>query len=764
MALLDTLKSGLTSVVGAVAPVTTTLAKTASNLLSSARSAASMSPTPTTTSPTTTKTTLGPYVGEPASSAVKQIGQTPITNVSSGQTTKSNSGYVAPTKPPAAIATAPVAPKTTAPASTTASNPNFNFGPVTYNPQTQGYINSLNSTRQNSANQNNANQSNVVNSTANSAPMQSGVRINTELPTQNTELSDLEKAIMGTYSQSEGERSAQDALTRLAQQQADLSGAYRSGTNKIGEQPIILDLLRGQQQALQKQYEGQVGALADQAKPLEVQLANLVANREQQNKALNTQYGFAQNRIAQEQAAKKEASAASKPFEMGGNLIALNPATGKYEVVYQGPSAGSEGFTLGEGQMRFDANGNLIASGGQKQSSVTDKITMVDGKPYTYQNGVLTPVQTAGVTPANQQKVGTINTLLDAVDSVMNDPGLKSRVGWQGALPAIPGTEGANFDNKLDFLKAQFERMGVDLLRGLGAMSEGERAAMTKSMSAISRTQSEAEFKNELNRIKEVFTKQRDILQSQPDYSSGSSVTISPQQLQQSGLSQNDYQSMRNAGMSDQEIAKEFNIPFTNDLGKSLNGQIGSLSAKYESNGNPGAIGYDRTGGYSYGTYQLAHNNALNFVQQSPYAQAFANIPFNSAQFQQRWKQVASQDPQGFAQAQHDYIAKTHLEPIVRRLQSEGFDVSHMSPAVHDVLWSTAVQHGPGTKIIEQALNTAKDEQDFIRKVYALRWNNGAGFASSTPQVRQSVYNRFFGQNGELANALAMSQAMSQNA
>ena len=55
----------------------------------------------------------------------------------------------------------------------------------------------------------------------------------------------------------------------------------------------MLGLLRGQQQALQKQYEGEVGALADQAKPLEVQLANLLASREQQNKALSTEYGFA---------------------------------------------------------------------------------------------------------------------------------------------------------------------------------------------------------------------------------------------------------------------------------------------------------------------------------------------------------------------------------------------------------------------------------------------------------------------------------------
>jgi len=34
--------------------------------------------------------------------------------------------------------------------------------------------------------------------------------------------------------------------------------------------------------------------------------------------------------------------------------------------------------------------------------------------------------------------------------------------------------------------------------------------------------------------------------------------------------------------------------------------ELGSLNGRYESSGNPGAIGCDKTGGWSYGTYQLA--------------------------------------------------------------------------------------------------------------------------------------------------------------
>lgn len=336
MALLDTLKSGLKSagnaVLGAVAPGAAAVKNVVSGVTNAAKnqsqgqSAASMAPV--------NSAPLGEYKGTPASDAVKPIGQTPLTNVAGGQTTKTNSGYVAPQMsqiPKGTVgntATA-AAPKPATPAAPAApavntqisgSNPfgNSNYTPTFSNP----------------------NPAPVAPITpAPTAPPTTGY-VNAPAPTATTasptELSDLQKALLGTYNQTPEEKQAQDALQALAQQQADLSGAYRSGTNKIGEQPIVLDLLRGQQQALQKQYEGQVGALADQSKPLEVQLANLVANREQQNKALSTQYGFEteNQKIAREAAAAKD-----------------------------------EGFTLGEGQMRYDSAGNLIAIGGEKSSA-----------------------------------------------------------------------------------------------------------------------------------------------------------------------------------------------------------------------------------------------------------------------------------------------------------------------------------------------------------------------------------------------------------
>lgn len=188
------------------------------------------------------------------------------------------------------------------------------------------------------------------------------------------------------------------------------------------------------------------------------------------------------------------------------------------------------------------------------------------------------------------------------------------------------------------------------------------------------------------------------------------------------------------------------------------NARLGSLSEKYESGGDPGAIGYDSTGGLSYGKYQLAHQNARKFVEQSPYANEFSGLAFNSKAWQDRWKEVARKDPEGFGASQKSYIEKTHYAPQVQRLAKAGFDAARASDVLKEVIWSTAVQHGGGTDVIEKALKKAgkgASEADLIKAIYDERWSGGRRFASSTEAVRNSVRNRFFGKGGEMEAALA---------
>lgn len=202
----------------------------------------------------------------------------------------------------------------------------------------------------------------------------------------------------------------------------------------------------------------------------------------------------------------------------------------------------------------------------------------------------------------------------------------------------------------------------------------------------------------------------------------------------------------------DEEGARDFKQPLS--MGEK---GLGNLSERFESGGNPGAIGYDTTGGFSYGKYQLAHNNAKDFIEQSPYASEFKGLAFNSPAWRDKWKEIAQKDPEGFGETQKEYIGKTHFEPQVQKLASAGIDLSKYSPILKDVIWSTAVQHGPGTGLVLQAfksLGKKASEANLLKKIYDLRWSGGKQFAGSTQAVKNSVYNRFFGKQGELNTAL----------
>lgn len=186
----------------------------------------------------------------------------------------------------------------------------------------------------------------------------------------------------------------------------------------------------------------------------------------------------------------------------------------------------------------------------------------------------------------------------------------------------------------------------------------------------------------------------------------------------------------------------------------------GFLSASFESGSDPGAIGFDRVGGTSYGSYQIASNTGtmdqfLDFLDDKAPELAErlreagpANTGSKEGNMPEVWKELAAEDPDGFFSLQHDFIKKSHLEPAARWISERtGIDVLSRSPALAEVLFSTAVQHGPSgstsifAKAVEKALGqTGLDfDKALIREVYK---NRSGQFASSTGQVRNAVKSR----------------------
>ena len=70
------------------------------------------------------------------------------------------------------------------------------------------------------------------------------------------------------------------------------------------------------------------------------------------------------------------------------------------------------------------------------------------------------------------------------------------------------------------------------------------------------------------------------------------------------------------------------------------------------------------------------------------------------------------------------------------------------SSALQNVVWSIAVQHGPGSSVIRNALKplgNLKDviDETMINKIYDERSNVNKYFSSSKPHIKESVKARF---------------------
>lgn len=191
----------------------------------------------------------------------------------------------------------------------------------------------------------------------------------------------------------------------------------------------------------------------------------------------------------------------------------------------------------------------------------------------------------------------------------------------------------------------------------------------------------------------------------------------------------------------------------------STSGSLGALSAKYESNGNPGTIGRNKgdIGGASYGTYQLttASGNAQKFANQ--YGGSLAGKKAGTAAFDAAWKAEAKKNPKAFEAAQHNYIEKTHYQPAANQFKKiTGIDPSKQPKAIQDMIWSIGVQHGSGgaASIFKNAkISKAMTAETIVKRVYGERMNVNKYFTSSSSGIKASVKSRF---QKEMNDALSM--------
>jgi murein DD-endopeptidase MepM/ murein hydrolase activator NlpD len=205
---------------------------------------------------------------------------------------------------------------------------------------------------------------------------------------------------------------------------------------------------------------------------------------------------------------------------------------------------------------------------------------------------------------------------------------------------------------------------------------------------------------------------------------------------------------------------------------------LGSLSAKYEvGTRGPGTVstGIGDAGGASYGSYQMtsipAGGTVKRFIAQAnfPFAAAFKDLKPGTSAFTAAWKQCAASQPKEFQACQHAFIEMTHYDPFCAKIKSQdGLDVTKRSFALQNVIWSTAVQHGPGNSIVHAAIGNlhglSPSDPSYDRKlivaIYAERGRkNSSGvlvhFARNSAKVQAGVAARFVNEEKDALKMLA---------
>jgi hypothetical protein len=151
-----------------------------------------------------------------------------------------------------------------------------------------------------------------------------------------------------------------------------------------------------------------------------------------------------------------------------------------------------------------------------------------------------------------------------------------------------------------------------------------------------------------------------------------------------------------------------------------------------------------------------------------PFRGKFAGLVPGTPAFTNVWKQLAQSNRDEFQSSQHDFIKRTHFDPLVKKVVDEdGVNVLTLSHALQDVIWSTAVQHGPGTNVPHVALANVRTrpgdptfDSDFIKAIYAERGRKGpngglARFSRNSPKVQQGVAQRFRDEQRDALQMLA---------
>jgi len=192
------------------------------------------------------------------------------------------------------------------------------------------------------------------------------------------------------------------------------------------------------------------------------------------------------------------------------------------------------------------------------------------------------------------------------------------------------------------------------------------------------------------------------------------------------------------------------------------NSSLGSVSEKYETGGRGvGTISSGRgdPGGVSYGSYQLASKTGTlqKYLEQSEFKDQLSG-DINSEEFKANWKKLAKEEPEKFKMDQHDFIKKTHYDPVLAEYKKQSGMKGEIDSGLANALWSQSVQHSKrgNDKIIAESLKGLPEDATSEQRISALYGarSDYVSKLSMNPNTKNNVLTRYTNEEGD-ALALA---------
>lgn len=203
---------------------------------------------------------------------------------------------------------------------------------------------------------------------------------------------------------------------------------------------------------------------------------------------------------------------------------------------------------------------------------------------------------------------------------------------------------------------------------------------------------------------------------------------------------------------------------------------LGSVSGKYESNGDPGTINSYKSsadrGGASYGAYQLAsfigadgnptrpditigqtlNSPVVRYIRTSGYASLFAGLSAATSAFDSAWRDIARVSSAEFLKSQHKFIEREYYEPAIAKLPAS---ITDRGRAVHEAIWSMSVQLGVQGAIskIKSVVGTVTGkicDDKIIELIYDDRIKTVRQDFASSPALWNGLLSRFRSEKAEL--------------